>query len=260
VTQDSTNPDHSRIIVGLAGLHHLWSPTERQRYLAELIELGFRHFDVAPAYGNGIAERELGIACQRFHDVTIATKFGIAPLMYGDWARWLATPIRVVDRVSPGYRRRAERRSYGPLALRASVEGSLRRLRKHRLDYLLLHEPPPEQATSLLADVHGEVARLRAEGKIGAFGIAGEFYRIDEVATLDWLGIIQAPLNALHRCLLPSTAQGRAYFVHRAFVNSGASISFEKYLDQQMNERKDLQFIVGSRSVARLRPIAGLIR
>ena len=47
------------------------SPTLRRRTLNRAYDFGIRHFDVAPMYGLGIAERELGGTCptrSRIHD------------------------------------------------------------------------------------------------------------------------------------------------------------------------------------------------
>jgi aryl-alcohol dehydrogenase-like predicted oxidoreductase len=49
----------SRLGFGTARLHYL-APRERQALLAAAAELGVVHFDTAPAYGDGIAETELG--------------------------------------------------------------------------------------------------------------------------------------------------------------------------------------------------------
>jgi len=254
-----------KLILGLAGLHHLWSPTARQRYLGEAFDLGFRHFDTAPAYGNGLNEHELGIACRTRRDqVTIATKFGLAPPMYGERASWLFTPLRVADRLLPGYASRRDRRDYSPTGLRASVEASLRRLQTDRIDLLLLHEPPAGQALALLDTVREEVAKLRRAGKLVAFGVAGEFFDVEAVAGYEDIDVVQAPLASLAARSLRPGLQCRAYFLYRQYDSLGRPGSFEQFVAATLaasvagDPHPDL--IVASRSIDRLRPLSNLLK
>src|SRR5919199_1407023 len=70
----------SRLGFGCAGLFAAPTGRQRRRVLDAALACGIRHFDVAPMYGLGMAERELGrFAVGRRDDVVIATKFGIAP-------------------------------------------------------------------------------------------------------------------------------------------------------------------------------------
>src|SRR5437588_12142325 len=75
----------SRLGFGTSRLHYV-GQRQRQRLLAAAASLGFLHFDTAPAYGDGLAECELG----RFlrtgrHRYVIATKYGLPahPMMEG---------------------------------------------------------------------------------------------------------------------------------------------------------------------------------
>ena len=54
----------SHLLFGVGSLHHLPFRSQRLRILRQALDLGFRHFDVAPAYGNGLNELELGLALQ----------------------------------------------------------------------------------------------------------------------------------------------------------------------------------------------------
>jgi D-threo-aldose 1-dehydrogenase len=50
----------------------------REKVFDAAYEAGVRHFDVAPLYGLGVAEKELGRLLLRVPaDVTVATKFGL---------------------------------------------------------------------------------------------------------------------------------------------------------------------------------------
>lgn len=68
--------------------------------------------------------------------------------------------------------------------LRARVESSLRALRTDRIDLLHLHAVSPFQYRSAAQRIAPELARLKEEGKIRAFGITEEFLRDPDHATL----------------------------------------------------------------------------
>src|SRR5437773_1596207 len=69
----------SRLAFGTSRLHHV-DYQKSQRLLALAAELGFVHFDTAPAYGDGLAERAVGRFIKRNRtSFVIATKYGIPP-------------------------------------------------------------------------------------------------------------------------------------------------------------------------------------
>jgi aryl-alcohol dehydrogenase-like predicted oxidoreductase len=168
----------SRLGFGTSRLHHL-SKRDRRRLLAVAAELGFKHFDTAPAYGDGICETELGefIGGERDRFV-IATKYGIPPNPLVEAWPSLSLPLRAV---------RATERMVGfrptplpqltPNGLRASAERSLRRLGTDRIDILLVHEPRCDRIPSLDA-IAEELQRLQRTGVIRAFGLAGAWNNI----------------------------------------------------------------------------------
>ena len=70
----------TRLGFGGSGLMGGISERESLRLLETAFDAGIRHFDVAPAYGHGRAERCLGKFLQGKRDqVTVATKYGILP-------------------------------------------------------------------------------------------------------------------------------------------------------------------------------------
>ena len=117
------------------------------RVLQRAVQLGVNFIDTADSYGPEVSEE---IIAQALHPypahVVIATKGGL---------------------VRPGpdvWNRNAQ-----PKHLRAACEGSLRRLRRDRIDIYQLHSPDPRVP---LADSIGELLRLQAEGKIRHIGIS----------------------------------------------------------------------------------------
>ena len=163
----------SRLGFGTSRLHYL-GKRDRQRLLATAAELGFIHFDTAPAYGDGICEAALGefIRGQRERFV-IATKYGIPPDPIAEAWPSLRSPLRAVRAVATraGFRP-APWPPITPTDLRASVMRSLRRLGTDRIDILLLHEPRRDRIPAPAAIVE-ELLKLQRSGVVRAFGSAG---------------------------------------------------------------------------------------
>jgi D-threo-aldose 1-dehydrogenase len=175
---------------GCAGLYGAPAAAERRRLLETAHSVGIRHFDVAPMYGLGLAERELGrFARSRRDELVIATKFGIAPTAIARTVARVQRPARRLLAALPALHSQARSSAAGPTAgpvgallyraarfdgisARASLERSLRELNTDRLDLLLLHDPQPGDVRS--DDVCDYLERARGEGHIGAWGLAGE--------------------------------------------------------------------------------------
>jgi len=176
--------------LGCAELFRAPSATQRRRVLTAAFDAGIRHFDVAPMYGLGVAEGELGRFAQtRRDDLTIATKFGIAASPVAQAVARVQGPLRRVLAASPSLRGAARTSAAGPssgaagsllyravgydaTAARASLERSLRRLRTDHLDLLLLHDPAPGDAR--FEDVCAYLEQARTAGTIRSWGVAGE--------------------------------------------------------------------------------------
>jgi aryl-alcohol dehydrogenase-like predicted oxidoreductase len=120
---------------------------ESIRAIHRAIELGIRFFDTASNYGAGHSEEVLGEALMAHPDIVVATKFGFA-----------------TDPVT----KQAIGAFASPEFIRASVETSLTRLKRERIDLLQFHlnEFDPVEADTVFATLDG----LRAEGKITAYG------------------------------------------------------------------------------------------
>ena len=159
---------------GLGRLHHVLSRGKRDRIVLDALDAGFRHFDVAPAYGDGLTERELGrILGNRRNGVTITTKFGIPFRPIGE----LPVPIYLglrgigqLTRVSFGARYR--QRDFSARVVVSSLENSLRRLRTDYVDHFLVHEPLDICEFRAVADSWVELERQQKLGKLRRFGVA----------------------------------------------------------------------------------------
>jgi aryl-alcohol dehydrogenase-like predicted oxidoreductase len=157
--------------------------TESLRLLEAAYDAGIRHFDVAPMYGYGEAESCLGEFRARHADVTITTKYGIAPPKRGGLLRTARRLVGPVLQRIPALKRRlvraagavaapAEKSRFSAEEARASLENSLRALRANFIDVWLLHEAEAADLTddALLRFLEDSVA----QGAIGAFGVGSD--------------------------------------------------------------------------------------
>lgn len=129
----------------------IWGPPadvqEAMRVVQRAVQLGINFIDTADSYGPDVSE---SIIAQALHpypaDLVIATKGGLVRPGPDVWNR-----------------------NGHPKHLREACEGSLRRLRRDRIDVYQFHSVDPRVP---LADSIGELVRLRNEGKIRHIGIS----------------------------------------------------------------------------------------
>ena len=185
-----TEIETSALGLGCAGLFEEAEAAGRRAAIETALDAGIRHFDVAPMYGLGLAERELGRALgPRRRDVVIATKFGIVPTRVGRALRPVQARLRhLAARASGPPRQQApaitDARAgpvggllygapgYDAAAARASLERSLRELGTDYVDVLFLHDPRPGDIRS--DDVRAYLETARDAGLVRAWGAAGE--------------------------------------------------------------------------------------
>ena len=143
----------TQIGLGCMGLSEFYGPPTEEsaaiNLLHEAIDLGVNHFDTAEGYGVGRNETLLGKAFfDRRDKVRIATKFGF---------------LRDPDTGAPlGLDGSKEN-------CRKAVEGSLRRLQTDHIDLYYLHRVDPNTP---IEETVTEMAKLVAEGKVGAIGLS----------------------------------------------------------------------------------------
>ena len=131
---------------------------EALRIVQASLDAGCNFFDTAPAYNRGRSEEFLGQVLKPVRkDIIICSKFGPGP----DWVTDFSTP-----------------------AIRPSLEGSLKRLQTDYIDILLMHNPPRELMDGRVAGQYEEMEKLKAEGKIRAYGISLD-WRVELEMMLD---------------------------------------------------------------------------
>ncbi|HWD95587.1 MAG TPA: aldo/keto reductase [Acidimicrobiales bacterium] len=174
---------------GTASIFHEPSATARQRLLRSALDAGIRHFDVAPIYGLGLAEGELGRALRSQRErVVVVTKLGIGVTPLARMIGRVQSPARKVLQKLPSLQQQARetaasptsgklggllyRNTFDAAAAQRSLERSLSELGVEYLDVLMLHDPEPSQLNA--PEMYDFLERARASGKIRAWGVAGE--------------------------------------------------------------------------------------
>lgn len=170
----------------VGGLMVRGSAAEQEQALGTALDAGINYFDTAVLYGNGASETNLGRAFK-----ALKPKGAL-----------VGTKVRLTV---------GERGRIGA-AIRASLEGSLKRLQMERVDILYLHNPITTAGsgeTLAPAEVLDQVAptlgRLKAEGKIAVAGLSavGETPALHEAIDRGGFGAAQVVYNLLN----PSAAR-----------------------------------------------------
>jgi aryl-alcohol dehydrogenase-like predicted oxidoreductase len=177
----------TRLGYGCSSIMGALNRRQSLRLLNAAYDAGIRHFDVAPMYGYGEAESCLGEFLQHHGDVTVTTKYGIAPPKRGGALRAARRIVGPVAQRIPALKRRlvrvagvvaapAEKSNFRAEQARTSLENSLRLLRTDFIDVLLLHEAEAQDLTEdgLLQFLQDSVA----QGRIGNFGVGSDSAKI----------------------------------------------------------------------------------
>jgi len=165
----------------VGGLMTRGAPADQERAAARAIEAGVNHFDTAPLYGDGASEENLGrVLAALKPDVIVSTKV-----------------------------RLPAERNMGAIA--ASLETSLRRLKRDHVDLFQLHNAigaPAGQTLSVdevLNDVVPAFNKMREQGKTRFIGFTaiGETQALHTLIASGTFDAAQVPFNVLN----PSPAE-----------------------------------------------------
>lgn len=158
-------------------------------------------FDTAPSYGSGEAERRLGAALAGDHDVVLMTKAGVS---------------------SSGLSARS--RDFSPDGVLASVEASLERLQRERIDLLWLHGPSVAELSDVLFE---RLERIIDSGKVGYVGLTLTGRQISAARKHQIVSALMTPVNpdmnddGVAR-IASVRAAGKAVFAIKAFAGMKA--------------------------------------
>jgi aryl-alcohol dehydrogenase-like predicted oxidoreductase len=166
----------SKLGFGTASLHHLSTSTQQLRLLAAAADHGMTHFDTAPMYGEGLAERILGtfLRGRKREMFTLATKVGFPSRglaeMFPAWM-YFEKVTKTISRKAGLLRGTQRRRSLLEQDVEASFSKSLRRLQADFVDILLIHEPSPAEIPEI-ARLADWLRRKKESGRARYLGLA----------------------------------------------------------------------------------------
>lgn len=251
----------SRFVFGTASLFNVGARRDRIALLEAAIEAGFTHFDTAPYYGFGWAERDLGEVMQRHRSVTITTKVGIYSPGGEEAPRPMVLLRKAAGRLLPAISRPTI--NFTLSRAKTALEASLARLRQDRVALYMLHEP--ELA---LLDTHEWQRWLETEvarGRVGAFGLALTHDKLlpflDKAPAL--APVVQMLDSLDHReadCLLE---RGRPLQITYGYVSasraSGSSSSVTNILKAALARNTEGAIIVSTTKAERLKQYPRLL-
>ncbi|WP_342731455.1 aldo/keto reductase [Bradyrhizobium sp. B117] len=202
--------------------------------LERAYDAGITWYDVAPSYGDGMAESICGqFASSKRGSVHICTKVGMRPGATSATMRFLKPIARASLALLPGLQPRLSAIKPKPFKvpltaelIRTSVEDSLRRLRTDYVDVLALHRPTREEAVR--EDIIRAVERVVQDGKARAISIAGnneiEAESLDE--SLPYR-LMQVANNPLEPNLQRSNGSGRrtTFVTYGSFASVGPLVA-----------------------------------
>ena len=166
----NTDISVSRLSFGTGSLHHLFWRNDRQKILTNALDHGITHFDTAPYYGHGLAEKDLGFFFNKNRlNYTITTKIGLYPYLYQSNNSFDLGLRKLSGLVFPILSSPVVNATL--LRAKKSLYKSLKNLKTDYIDFLFLHEPNIHlyKTDEFIKWLNDEIIK----GTIRAFGISG---------------------------------------------------------------------------------------
>lgn len=168
VTLPGTSVRCSRFIFGTASLFNAGGARARRALLEAAVDNGFRHFDTAPYYGFGMAERDLAPVLRAHREVGVTTKVGIYSPGGENQSAAAVLARKAAGRVIPAISRPTV--DFAIDRARGALDASLRRLQRDHVELYMLHEP--ELGLVRTDEWQRWLEDETRAGRIGAFGLA----------------------------------------------------------------------------------------
>lgn len=251
----------SRFIFGTASLFNAGAASARQALLSAAADHGFSHFDTAPYYGFGMAERDLAPVLRAHPAATVTTKVGIySP--GGEMQPAAAIFLRkLAGKALPALARPTI--DWSVKRAQGALEGSLRRLGRERIDLYMLHEP---QAALLDAEEWRRwLEDRRAAGQIGRFGLALTADKLEPflAAASPLADVVQVFDSLEKKDADVLTRHGRPLQITYGYVSAvrkaGGSASVGDILRQALKRNPHGAVIVSTRKPERLAQYGALL-
>jgi len=165
----------------LGNLYHEVSDEEAADILTTARSSGFRYFDTAPHYGQGLSERRVGDALRGSSDYVLSTKVGrlLRPAGYAAERHGFVSPMPFDIEYDYSYD-----------GIMRSFEDSLHRLGLDRIDILYMHDIGPvthgddnNRLFPIAMDGgYQAMDELRRSGRVSAIGLGVNEYEVCEQA------------------------------------------------------------------------------
>lgn len=199
------------------------SDAEIQQLLDVARESGINLLDTAPAYG--VSEERLGKILTEREDADF-------------WVIGSKAGEEFVDGESVF--------DFSPEFVRNSVERSLRRLGRERLDILLLHSDGEDVRILEESGAVEALTELKREGKLGAIGISTKTVEGGCLAFKLELDVVMATYNPWHTAEKPvldaAAAAGRSVLIKKALGSGWLGRDAGKSIEEQVGEAFDFIF------------------
>lgn len=164
--------------------YELPSPAAVGALLDGVVDLGINYIDTAPAYGE--SEERIGSALGlRLKSLIISTKVG-----------------ETFENGHSTY-------DFSHHAIEASIERSLRRLRREAIDIVFVHAPADDLAVQRDTDAVATLQSLKQSGKIRAIGLSGKTSAGFQLA-LGWADVLMVEYHAQDASLADTIAAAKA--------------------------------------------------
>jgi D-threo-aldose 1-dehydrogenase len=255
-----TSVSVSRFIFGTASLFNSGTEKLRAKLLFSAVDAGFVHFDTAPYYGFGTAERDLAPVLRTFPNVTVTTKVGI----YSPGGESQSAAGVFIRKIAGQFVKSFSRPTVDFSLQRAarSLEDSLRRLSRDRIDIYTLHEPELELLHT--DEWRKWLEKTVVEGKVRAFGLALTAEKLEpflrQNCELAQLVQVQDSLAGREADILPLF--GRPLQITYGYVSAArkarSSLPVMDVLRRALRRNTEGAIIVSTTKVARLPQYAQL--
>lgn len=209
-----TGLEVSQLGAGTASLGNVFGEVAEgaaEELVTAALENGVTYFDTAPLYGNGLSERRLGAALRQHPHagVTLSTKVG-----------------RILDDSEPD----GWRFDFSREGILRSIESSLERLGRDRIDLVYVHDPDSAEE-ALHREAWPTLEALKAEGVVSAIGIGMNQWEIPlrlveqhEVDAVMLAGRATLLDQSAQATFLPACAERGVAVIGAGVFNSGVLV------------------------------------
>lgn len=196
--------------VTLDGQNKGWKPLNESKainLLQKAHEKGIHTFDTSASYGDGVSEKLIGNALVGVENVEIGTKYG-----------WIT-------------KKHKQKADFRKDFLLKSLELSLKRLKRDKIAYFLMHSPQPEDITE---EVLETLKTLKQQQIIKAFGISISFLEpfLKHISSFDIVECLYNPITTQNASYFSAIKPTKIYV--RSLFASGLLLKKESELNPKL--------------------------